>query len=1390
MAELVTFAAEGILARVASLAKQEFSLLWGFKGEVAKLKRSLSDIQAMLREAAQHSQFRGEAVQMWVKDLEDVAQDADEVLDEYGYEVLRRQVELGNRMEKKVLNFFSHHNPIAFRHNMGRKIKKINASLANLMTKAAGFELVRPTFSTLVDATPHGDRETVSVFNGDEKYIVGREEAVSEIVTTLINSSNNKENSISVMAIVGMGGLGKTTLAKSVYHHPEIERRFDTKIWICVSTPFEVKAILSGILEKIKPEKAGIKGKATICENLQEDLKGKRYLLILDDVWNDDSDQWNDLMSCLSSVEDTQGSSILVTTRSAGVASIVETLPGRDLEKLSDDECWRILKDKAFPNGSASVTQDQERMGREIAKKCAGVPLMAKVLGNMMRCKLSDGWQSIQESTIWNLPEGEKRIISVLKLSFDELRSPSLKQCFAYCSMFVKDDIIEKEDLIQLWMAQGLLQPFPNKSMEDVGYEYFNILLENSFFQDVEMEGNTVYGCKMHDLVHDLAEHVSKSQSKNSIEKHMEKLSTSALHVIPNGGLNGDILGGIFSRFKGLRVLKMCNVKIPELPVSIEKLKCLRYLDVSRTGIIKLPKSICKLYNLQTLKMSSVESFPKKLQNLINLRHFEFGSKFVGSPQTYPIGIGRLTNLQYLRFFNVGKERGRRIEELAGLKQLKGRLSIYCLEHVRDGEEAKKAKLAEKTNLRGLVFGWDKYRSMININDEDVLEGLGPPLPKLEFLGIDNFMGEKFASWMMGSPFPSLKRLRIVEPKNLIEWAEAAENIVLFPCLEELSLTNCDQLRSAPSHFPSLKNLEIESMGSGMPLANISSNLTTLTSLKIRSIKGLDCLPEGVLKNNKNLAYLEIRKCKDLTCITTDDVFGCCASLQSVFISKCVNLRCLPDGLQTLVSLEELTIRHCKSLELIPDMHGLTSLSKLTIDSCSKLTSIPFEQGLPSLCKLDIRNCPELSILSSGLEYCTSLQHLSISYCEKLTSTGIHSLPPSLHSLEIEACKSLQSIPFEQGLPSLCKLAIRNCPELSILLSGLEYCTSLQFLTISGFEKLTSTGILSLPPSLHSLEIEACKSIQSIPFEQGLPSLCKLAIRNSPELSILPSGLEYCTSLQFLTISGFEKLTSTGILSLPPSLHSLLIRDCKSLESIPFEQGLPSLCKLDIRNCRELSILPSGLEYCTSLQDLTISDCEKLTLTGTHSLPPSLHSLHIDFCKSLGSIPGLENLTHLRELEIVDCHGYLPSELKTLTSLKKLEIGGFWKELDSFPPFEVTPQLESLKLRGWPKLRSLPEQVQHLTSVRDLQIIKFDGMEALPEWLGNLAALQFLRIQTCKNLKYLPTAEAMKCLTKLKGVYITRCPILKERYNKESGPEWHKISHIPNIDSILVWRPW
>ncbi|PRQ39198.1 putative leucine-rich repeat domain, L domain-containing protein [Rosa chinensis] len=177
------------------------------------------------------------------------------------------------------------------------------------------------------------------------------------------------------------------------------------------------------------------------------------------------------------------------------------------------------------------------------------------------------------------------------------------------------------------------------------------------------------------------------------------------------------------------------------------------------------------------------------------------------------------------------------------------------------------------------------------------------------------------------------------------------------------------------------------------------------------------------------------------------------------------------------------------------------------------------------------------------------------------------------------------------------------------------------------------------------------------------------------------------------------------------------------------------------------------------------------------------------FCENLETIPSSDKLTSLRSLEIRGCNKLtcLPNGLPAssqscnLTRLKELTIGPFCEELDAFPAFQAIPQLESLKIYGWRKLKSLPEQIQHLPSLRHMKILGFHGVEAIPEWLGNLASLEDLTIQGCASLKYLPSVEAMQRLTKLKEIDIIGCPLLEERCTEESGPELHKIRHLPFI---------
>ncbi|CAL8991947.1 unnamed protein product, partial [Prunus brigantina] len=667
-------------------------------------------------------------------------------------------------------------------------------------------------------------------------------------------------------------------------------------------------------------------------------------------------------MSCLSKLNSAPGSKIIVTTRSGIVASLTETLPRPELKLLSTNECWSILKHAACSDGSL------ETIGREIAEKCEGLPLMAQVLGGILRSKKTPAeWSEVKDNRIWDLPKTEDRIMSVLKLSFDNLESPALKQCFSYCSAFMKDAKMERDDLIQLWMAQGFLHPSEksNLEMEDIGNEYFDILFQRSLFQDAELDDDgIVIECKMHDLIHDLAERVSETGSMMRDFHEDEDVATPIIERIPEGSSgklrslfsNAEALpGNMLPWFKALRVLKLYGRYIKELPSSIEELKRLRYLDISFTNIERLPNSIGKLYNLQTLRArycTYLKEFPKDVQNLINLRYV-----YCTWTTKFPVGVlRRLTSLRKLPYtYEDYKVKGREIEELAALNQLRGKLNICKLEDVRNGDEARIAKLKDKKNVRGLTFEWSKDRSITNNNnEEDVLEGLQPH-SELERLEIEYFMGTKFPSWM-----------------------------IKLGNLKQIKLKGCNRFEKVPTlgHLPHPTVVWIEGMDNLKCVGEADSHLPSLKEL-------------------------EIRYCKKLTCIA-HYIFGCCASLQKLVVYFCSSLQSILD-LNLFTSLRELTIQNCGRLESLVSSGPVSVVELLTIEGCSGLQSIPDMNLFPSLRKLSIESCERLeSLVSSGS---VSLVKLKIRNAPNLESLPSLDNLTSLSELEIVNCGKLKYLP-------------------------------------------------------------------------------------------------------------------------------------------------------------------------------------------------------------------------------------------------------------------------------------------------------------------------------------------------------------------------------------------
>ncbi|KAK9144936.1 hypothetical protein Sjap_004839 [Stephania japonica] len=367
---------------------------------------------------------------------------------------------------------------------------------------------------------------------------------------------------------------------------------------------------------------------------------GRRFLLVLDDVWTEKQELWKMFKNSLPS--GAKGASIIITTRLPIVADIAGTARAYELSPLPNDDCLLLFQSYAFKNVGDQSNQEFMEIGRQIVEKCGGLPLAARALGSLLRSTWDIGqWERIRDSEIWNLPEGkEDTILPALRLSYNYL-SPRLRQSFAYCSLFPKDYEMEKEALIPIWMANGLIPTDEKTDLEVEGNEIFNGLLWHSMLEGKRRDGDgNVKTCRMHDLLHDLGSSILKShcshleygsgialdipdkarhfsvtsQTPNELHinhsrKSQQSLRTLMVHC--NCPMPVD-----FTRFTCLRTLHIRGAELSKRSSAIGDLKHLRYLSLVSCGLESLPKSIGKLGNLQILNLednNSLKSLPKSI---------------------------------------------------------------------------------------------------------------------------------------------------------------------------------------------------------------------------------------------------------------------------------------------------------------------------------------------------------------------------------------------------------------------------------------------------------------------------------------------------------------------------------------------------------------------------------------------------------------------------------------------------------------------------------------------------------------------------------------------------------------------------------------------------------
>ncbi|KAJ9185682.1 hypothetical protein P3X46_005282 [Hevea brasiliensis] len=1044
-----------------SLIKDKYHLFKGVKEQVEKLSSNLSAIEAVLQ-IAEQKQLEESHYRDWLRKLQGAVWDAEDVLDTF-----RTDAFLWKR-KQEVLCF---HPPFSlsktsYKYDAALRIKEVSSKLGRIADE-------RKNFSLEFNVDGGNARKDTPICLSLETEFFGRADDKERIVNLLISDESEKQGKVSLIPIVGMGGIGKTTLARVVYNDSRVEKHFEFRMWVYVSPHFNLTQILREMMESYSKTSLPSNLSSSLVESqFRAFLPGKRFFLVLDDVWSVDYNKdWEPLLQFLEMGE--KGSKVLLTTRNEKVAEIACTKSPHILECLPEYECWSLFNNGFRSGNMSSLVQEQlEDVGKKIVRRCDGLPLAVKAMRNLLRGNVEKSkWQKVMNSSTRELEDSYSlNILPTLKLSYNHLPS-HLKQCFAICSIFPKAYAFYKEELVKLWMAQGFVQSSQLDRAEKIGIEYFDELLARSFFQVLNIDGKVQY--RMHDFIHDLAQSVSstyccqvkdfRSSSFSEEHRHMSLLchdveqsllkivdSSSKLRtlLLPGDHVKdfGQALGKVFHSLKYIRMLDLSSSLILELPSSIEEMKLLRYLDISKTEIKVLPDSICNLSNIQTLKLLGCPrlfALPKDLRKLVNLHYLELDEIFWFHCKALPPGMGKLTNLHNLSAFQVGCKTGYGIEELKDMAYLRGTLHISMLENAVN---AKEARLSEKESLQKLIFEWSNgdFSSYDEAAEERILEDLLPH-SNIKELQLWNYKGTRFPTWMRDGLLQNLVtaalkhctksitltlgQLPLLEALNVkgLQELEAWPNMQ-YPSLRRLKICDCPKLRKLPDIFDKLEILTIKKCNA-LKVLPVTPSLESLVFVDNPSLEDWNevTVSEGERFSLSKLAELKIVNCPKLKGLPQN------FSPQKLEISNCELLTTLPST-EHAQNLQCLALDSYSDGTLLRAVPNTSSLYSLIISNIENLVSFPKWPHLPELKALYIHSCKELMSLSQDerpLRSLSSLKLLSIKECPKLVKLPAEGLPSSLECLSINSCAGLKSlVPKDilKSLTSLKDLYIQDCP--------------------------------------------------------------------------------------------------------------------------------------------------------------------------------------------------------------------------------------------------------------------------------------------------------------------------------------------------------------------------
>uniref|UniRef100_K3Y4P7 AAA+ ATPase domain-containing protein n=1 Tax=Setaria italica TaxID=4555 RepID=K3Y4P7_SETIT len=1164
-----------------------------------------------------------------------------------------------------------------------------------------------------------------------EPTLYGRETELQSVVDS-ITHGECFANELTVLPIVGPGGIGKTTFTQHVYQ--EARSHFQVTIWICVSLDFNADRLAQEAVKKI-PEAKDEKKSGSDHELIEQRLKGKRFLLVLDDIWKCHEYEWEKLLEPFGKGGG-KGNMVIVTTRMSDVAKMVKTGDSQiQLHRLGAQD-FKDFFDACVSTRIYSFWSEHPELietGKEIMAKLKRNPLAAKTVGRLLGKQLTlEHWRRVLESKEWELQTSDNDIMPALKISYDYLPF-NLKQCFSYCALFPEDYEFDSKELVHFWIGLDVLHLGDQSiRIEDVGKSYLIDLVNYGFFKRNEKDNGCHYYV-IHDLLHELAVKVSRydclSIQISKVRSVHIPASVRHLSIIVDNKDVEDIitykdcekdLGALDKRLQieNIRTLMLFGENVESFSktfgnlfkkagalraifFNFSKLVHLRYLKIKGSYHFletDLPGTISRLYHLKILdiKDSTDCPFPSRyLSNLASMQHFLVPGN--NSLHSDILNVGNLKLLRELRRFEAKKEnKGFELKQLAELLVLEV-LGIYNLEKVKVKEEAVAMKLIQKHHLQELVLDWDINRSDKDpIGEENILECLMPH-SNLYKLSITGHGGDTCPSWLgMNLSVKTLDSLRL----SSVSWKT-------FPPLGEMWFVgeHCKSCIREQS-FKKLKRLELEKVP--------------------KLIKWVGNGPSDLF------SHLEVLVIKD------------CPELMELPFSHCAGYgQHVEDNMTWFRKLKKLEITDCPKLSSLPCVPWSSSTcSAKIVQAGSGIEQLSFRghileiKGKDTLDSafwrvLAFHNLSELEVLqrlTRLFSYFPNLLWFRMFRCEKLTGLGVVGLhkrtealprPPSISVNQVEEAQEQQGARAEEEIAAAA----------------------------------TSEGVLLLSHQLQRLDISYCQNLVLCPGLldhdedegrtgggglQGLSSLTSLTIRKCPRF-----------------LSSYSSSSSSSCFPFPTSLEFLSLRGVEGMETLLPLSNLTSLTELDIRECGDLkgeglqSLLVQG-----RLTRLTVHETPKFFAGSEPSLPrePELPS----------------SSSKLQTLDTDDVAGVLAAPICAFLSSSLTKLDFRWvKEVERFTKeqeeaLQLLTSLESIEFWFSNKLQCLPAGLHRLPNLKRLVIIDCQAIGSLQDGLpGSLLelvicdcqgirsihkeclpnSLQKLVISNCPGIRFLPKVE-------------------------------------------------